>query len=145
MTVTTVIKQGLKRRSSKSSFTHDKIMTKSSFTHDIHVSWLYYGDIKIRETFVYKHILTPYSSSIAPPLTVNGQFTQVALKIISILNAAFLQILEYGLTVKDEVQKISTAPFVPKTILELQNQQTREQYNDGDSIADTLFAVNQHV
>ena len=69
----------------------------------------------------------------------------MALKIISILNAAFLQILEYGLTVKDEVQKISTAPFVPKTILELQNQQTREQANDGDSIADTLFAVNQHV
>ena len=30
---------------------------KSGFAHEIHVSWLYYGDIKIRDTFVYKHIL----------------------------------------------------------------------------------------
>ena len=32
-------------------------LSKSSFAHDIHISWLYYDDIKIRETFVYKHIL----------------------------------------------------------------------------------------
>ena len=25
--------------------------------HEIHISWLYYGDIKIRDTFVYKRIL----------------------------------------------------------------------------------------
>ena len=31
--------------------------SKSGFTHDIHVSWLHYGDIRIRDTFVYKHIL----------------------------------------------------------------------------------------
>ena len=26
--------------------------------HKIHVSWLYYGDIKIRDTFVYKYTPT---------------------------------------------------------------------------------------
>ena len=33
--------------------------SKSSFAHDIPISWLYYGhgDIKIRDTFVYEHIL----------------------------------------------------------------------------------------
>ena len=29
----------------------------NGFAHDIHISWLYYGDKKIRDTFVYKHIL----------------------------------------------------------------------------------------
>ena len=29
---------------------------KSYSAHEIHVSWLYYGDIKIKDTFVYKHI-----------------------------------------------------------------------------------------
>ena len=29
-----------------------------SSAHEIHFSWLYHGDIKIKDTFVYKHILT---------------------------------------------------------------------------------------
>ena len=32
---------------------------KSGFACKIHVSWLYFGDIKIRDPFVYKHILAP--------------------------------------------------------------------------------------
>ena len=31
-------------------------LNKSGSAHEIHVSWLYYGDIKIKDTFVYKHI-----------------------------------------------------------------------------------------
>ena len=40
--------------------TNDKNISpcKSSFAHEIHVSWLYYGDIKIRDCFVYEHILS---------------------------------------------------------------------------------------
>ena len=34
---------------------------KNGFAHDIHVSWLYYRDIKIRDTFVYKHILVGHA------------------------------------------------------------------------------------
>ena len=30
---------------------------KYGFAHDIYVAWLNYGDIKIRDTYVYKHIL----------------------------------------------------------------------------------------
>jgi len=30
---------------------------ESGFAHKIHVSWLYYSDIKIKDTFVYKNIL----------------------------------------------------------------------------------------
>ena len=32
-------------------------LSKLDSAPQIHVSWLYYGDIKIRDTFVYKHIL----------------------------------------------------------------------------------------
>ena len=32
-------------------------LNESGSAHEIYVSWLYYGDIKIRDTFVYKHIL----------------------------------------------------------------------------------------
>ena len=31
---------------------------KSSFANEIHIFWLSYDDIKVRDTFVYKHILT---------------------------------------------------------------------------------------
>ena len=31
--------------------------SKTGSAHEIHVSWLYYGDNKIRDIFVYKHIL----------------------------------------------------------------------------------------
>ena len=31
------------------------LTSKSGFVHEIHVSWLYYGDIKIRDTFVYEY------------------------------------------------------------------------------------------
>ena len=30
-------------------------LSKSDSAHKIHVSWLYYGDIKIRDTFVYEY------------------------------------------------------------------------------------------
>ena len=42
--------------------THDKEIwqNKSGSAHEIHVSWLYYGDIKIRDTFVYKHTPTTH-------------------------------------------------------------------------------------
>ena len=36
---------------------------KRGSAHKIHVSWLYYGDIKIRDTFVYKHILASGASA----------------------------------------------------------------------------------
>ena len=35
-----------------------KFNQKKSFAHEIHVSWLYYGDIMIRETFVYEYTPT---------------------------------------------------------------------------------------
>ena len=32
-----------------------KFDNKSSSAHEIHVAWLYYGDIKIRNAFVYEY------------------------------------------------------------------------------------------
>ena len=40
--------------------------SKSGFAHKIPVSWLNYGDIKIRDTFVYKHILTSHPNIRGP-------------------------------------------------------------------------------
>ena len=50
--------------------TNDKEIwpSKSGFAHKIHVSWLYYANIKIRDTFVYKHILV----SAQPPFSLRN-------------------------------------------------------------------------
>ena len=65
--------------------TNDKNISpcKSSFAHEIHVSWLYYGDIKIRDCFVYEHILTLhiYVSYLHPSKT-NFKFRKKNLQLI---------------------------------------------------------------
>ena len=43
-------------------------LDKNNYTHEIHVFWLYYSDIKLRDTFVYEHILVSGSKGVSTRL-----------------------------------------------------------------------------
>ena len=73
----------------------------SGFAHKIHVSWLYYGNSKNRDTFVYKHILTlplptslPYHPTLCPPTSTPCFPTTPPLSPLSPVTCAVAQMNE---------------------------------------------------
>ena len=76
------------------------ITKKSGFAQEIHVSWLYYGDIKIRDTFVYKHILTLLPKPLELPLLIDLFRFHPSLPLFSSVHVAQ----------KDEESKCSQIP-----------------------------------
>ena len=64
--------------------------SKSGFDHDFHVSWLYYDVIRIRDTFVYKHILTAQWGRSAKNWDIStGQFACPFIRSLASLNHSF--------------------------------------------------------
>ena len=47
-----------KDRNGDNSWMFISVCFHNNLENDIHVTWMYFVDIKIRDTFVYKHILT---------------------------------------------------------------------------------------